>query len=53
MEDTTMKKIYINPEMAVINVSTQQMLAASVSVTIDGSQNNSAALGREDDDFDW
>ena len=29
MEDTTMKKTYINPEIEIIKIATQQMLAGS------------------------
>ena len=29
MEDTVMKKVYLNPTMDVIKINTQQMLAAS------------------------
>ncbi len=35
MEDTTMKKTYINPEMEVVKIATQQMLAASAHIDID------------------
>lgn len=44
MEDTTMKKTYINPEMEIVKIATQQMLAGSsfdidptVEVTDEGS----------------
>ena len=30
MEGTTMKKTYINPELEVIKIATQQMLASSI-----------------------
>ena len=36
MEDTNMKKTYINPELEVIKIATQQMLASST-LTIDDS----------------
>ena len=29
MESTTMKKTYINPEMEIVKIATQQMLATS------------------------
>ncbi len=52
-----MKKTYINPEMEIVNVEVQQMLAASLGISsteVDGSQ----ALGRDadfsfDDSEDW
>ena len=52
-----MKKTYINPEMNVIKIATQQMLAASDPDGYDGSINNSGqggskALSREFFDFD-
>ncbi len=43
-----MKKTYINPEMEIVNVEVQQMLA--VSVGISGLQANENALSR---DFGW
>lgn len=50
-----MKKTYSNPQMMVVKIQTQQMLAASVEATISGTQDNGAALGREadfdDEDF--
>jgi hypothetical protein len=53
-----MKKTYINPEMNVIKIATQQMLAASGPDGFSGGLNNSGsgggnALGREDDWDDW
>ena len=56
MEDTTMKKKYFSPELEVVKVATQQMLAASTqsmgigSGTQDGG--NACSPGM-DDDFDW
>ncbi len=57
MEDTIMKKTYINPELNVVKIATQQMLAASDPDGYDGSINNSGqdgsnALSREFFDFD-
>lgn len=55
MEDTTMKKTYINPELEVIKIATQQMLAAST-LTLDDTveiTNESDLLSREAEiDFD-
>lgn len=36
MEDTTMKKTYINPQMEIVKIGTQQMLAASGDVELKG-----------------
>ena len=48
LKETIMKKTYINPEIEVVKLATQQMLAMSVSETeVDGNK----ALGR-DFDFD-
>lgn len=49
-----MKKTYINPEMEIIKVATQQMLASSdVNAPIDDTPtDNSGALGREDG-YEW
>ncbi len=47
-----MKKTYINPEMVIIKVQTQQMLAGSIQATLGGTQGNSEALGHGDD-ADW
>ena len=50
-----MKKTYINPEMEIIKVATQQMLAASEQVGFGSSV--SSAAGAEshelDDEYDW
>jgi hypothetical protein len=58
MEDTTMKKTYIIPEMNVVIIATQQMLAASpdgFSGGLDntGSGGNNALSPSMDDDMDW
>ena len=62
-----MKKTYINPEMVIVKIATQQMLAASGPAMFDGTgggeinldpsvvidPDNDEVLGREDDfDFD-
>ena len=62
-----MKKTYINPEMVIVKIATQQMLAASGPAMFDGTGGgeitldptvdidpvNDEVLGREDDfDFD-
>ena len=52
MEDAKMKKTYINPNIQVVIIGTQQMLAASVNASISGTAANEDALGH-DDDFDW
>ncbi|MBQ9202613.1 MAG: hypothetical protein IJ155_00045 [Prevotella sp.] len=46
-----MKKTYQNPTIEMVTIETHQILAASVEATINGSQSNEAALGR-DFDFD-
>ncbi len=50
-----MKKTYINPEMEIILVTTQQMLASSdVNAPIDDTPTgNSEALGHENEGYDW
>ena len=56
MEDNDMKKTYINPELEVIKIATQQMLANS---TLGYGDPVSTAEGAEsrsfdfDDDEDW
>jgi hypothetical protein len=67
MEDTNMKKTYINPEIAVVKIATHQMLATSGPAIFDelgGGQINldpateldpsagDEVLSRELDDFD-
>ena len=51
-----MKKTYINPEMVIVKIATQQMLAASPDGFLGGlnnsGNNGSNALGREEDDWD-
>ena len=48
-----MKKTYINPELEVVMITTQQMLAASVNASVDNTPlDNGDALGH-DDEFDW
>lgn len=48
-----MKKTYINPTLEIVKLNMhQQMLAGSKEAAIQGSQDNSYALGH-DDDFDW
>ena len=58
MEDTTMKKTYINPEIEIVKIKAQQLLAGST-LGIDESveiTDESKLLSREfdfDDDEDW
>ncbi len=54
MEDTIMKKTYINPVMNVVKIETQMMLAASKTTLGFGSgtQDGGAACSREFEDFD-
>ena len=48
-----MKKTYMNPEMEIIKIASKaQMLAGSQEAPVSGSQDNTSALGH-DDDFDW
>ena len=55
MEDTNMKKTYINPVMNDVKIETQKMLAASQTTLSfgDGTKGGGEACGREDDDWDW
>ncbi len=54
MEDTTMKKTYINPEMEVVKIATQQMLAASAHVGLsDDTLNNESDLLGHESDYEW
>ena len=47
-----MKKTYINPEMVIVKIATQQMLASSP-LAIDGSTSNpDDLLSRDCDDWD-
>ena len=57
MEDTNMKKTYINPELEVIKIATQQMLAGST-LTIDDSieitdETNLLSPSFDDETFDF
>ena len=57
MEDTNMKKTYINPELEVIKIATQQMLAGST-LTIDNSieitdETNLLSPSFDDETFDF
>jgi len=58
MEDTTMKKTYINPEIEIVKIKAQQLLAGST-LGIDESveiTDESKLLSREfdfDDEEDW
>lgn len=45
-----MKKTYINPEMEIVKIETQQLIAASVGWG--GDANPNTAEGRPMDDFD-
>lgn len=49
-----MKKTYINPEIAVVKIGTQQMLASStiIGLSEDVVTNEEDLLAREFDDFD-
>ena len=48
-----MKKTYINPNIEVVKIQTQQMLAGSPVVTMHGGDATSAGLGRDNDGDDW
>ncbi len=51
-----MKKTYINPNMLVVKIATQQMLAVSQGTlsTSEGDKiGSSSDFGAHDDDFDW
>lgn len=49
--NSTMKKTYSKPVAEVIDIQISSMLCLSAGMG--GSQNNSDALGREDEDYDW
>ena len=47
-----MKKIYLSPDMQIVEIATSNHLAAgSVDAIISGEQDNGVALGREDGFF--
>ena len=50
MEDTTMKKTYINPEMEIVKIQTLQMLAASAKEISDEVPGE---WGAREDDIEW
>jgi len=56
MEDTNMKKTYINPELEVIKLASQQQMLTGSTLSIDPTEeisNESELLSRESDfDFD-
>ena len=48
-----MKKTYINPEIEIVKIaSQQQMLAGSVNAPVNGSQSDDDALG-QGTDYEW
>jgi hypothetical protein len=51
MEDTIMKKTYMNPEMVVVKLQTMQMLASSVNLGLSEETvtNEGDLLSREND----
>lgn len=54
MEDTTMKKTYITPELEVVKIAVAQMLAASKVGFGDPVDNAGGAESPSmDDDMDW
>ena len=48
-----MKKTYINPNIEVIKIQTQQMLADSLTLGTGTTPTNPSASDAHDDDFDW
>ncbi len=48
-----MKKTYINPEMEIIKVATQQMLAASEQVDFGSSVDSASGAEGHYDEYDW
>ena len=52
MEDTIMKKIYKNPELEVIKIQTQQMLALSAGYDSTPISDPGLVDGHNDE-FDW
>lgn len=52
MEDKTMKKTYIKPQMEIVKVATQQMLAASGEVGLKGGSASEWGSHEMDGD-DW
>lgn len=54
MEDITMKKTYINPQISVVSVPAATLLAGSNPQLGSSFQSGETVLGRDnDDDFDW
>ena len=51
-----MKKTYINPEMYIVKIESQQQIMAGSTLGLgfgEGKQDGGAACGREDDWDDW
>ena len=49
-----MKKTYINPEMEVVKIATQQMLASSTIVNLNNEEvNDEGDLLSRENDLDW
>ncbi len=48
-----MKKAYINPQMEIVKVATQQMLAASGDLGMNGGSASEWGAREDDGDFDW
>jgi hypothetical protein len=56
MEDTAMKKYYINPEMNVVKIATMQMLAASNEQPLqtgEATEWGSRSFDFDDDEEEW
>lgn len=55
MEDTTMKKTYINPVIEVIKIASQAQMLAGSTVPVDPTPENpgNSDAPEFDDDFDW
>ena len=48
-----MKKTYINPEMEVVKLQTMQMLAASVTVSLEDEVVNDITFSGREDNYDF
>lgn len=48
-----MKKAYINPQMEIVKVATQQMLAASGDLDLQSGSASEWGAREDDGDFDW
>jgi len=52
-KENKMKKTYINPQMEIVKVATQQMLAASGDLDLQSGSASEWGAREDDGDFDW